>query len=144
MTTELLTLDGVRLGIDTVDRLDAVRLAGRTLVELGAVEPAYVDAMVEREQSLSSFVGEGFAIPHGTDAARSLVRRPALAFLQFPSGIDWEGQDVRVAIAIAAKEDEHVEVMSTLAKVLLDGEQAERLRTADDARVVLELLAPSA
>jgi mannitol/fructose-specific phosphotransferase system IIA component len=141
--TDLLVADAVRLGCTAADRFDAVRQAGEALVRIGAVEPAYADAMQEREQSLSSFVGEGFAIPHGTDAARALVRRGALAFLQFPDGVDWDGQDVRACVAIAASADEHVSVMSTLAQVLLDPDQAEELRTTTDPQRVLELLAPA-
>lgn len=139
----LLGPDAVRLGCTASDRADAVRQAGELLVGLGAVEPGYAAAMQEREALLSSFVGEGFAIPHGTDEARALVHRAALAFLQFPDGIDWEGQDVRACVAIAASADEHVGVMSTLAQVLLDPALAEELRTTTEPARVLEILAPS-
>lgn len=140
--TELLVADAVRLGCTAADRFDAVRQAGQVLIAIDAVEPAYADAMQERERSLSSFVGEGFAIPHGTDAARALVRRGALAFLQFPDGIDWDGNDVYACVAIAASEDEHVGVMAELARVLLDPELAQELRTTDDPARVLEILTP--
>lgn len=136
----LLRPEGIRLGCTATDRFDAVRQAGELLVALGAVEDAYVPAMDERERMLSSFVGEGFAIPHGTDAARALVRRATLAFLQFPDGIDWDGQDVRVCVAIAAAENEHVGVMSSLAQVLMEPDQAQALRTTTDPDQVLALL----
>ncbi|WP_370325837.1 PTS sugar transporter subunit IIA [Euzebya sp.] len=138
---ELLPRAGIKLGLASTDRADAVAQAGALLVELGAVQPAYADAMQEREAMVSSYVGEQFAIPHGTNDARALVNRPCLAFLQFPDGIDWEGQDVRACIAIAAAADEHVQVMSTLATILLDPARAEALRTTDDPEVVLALLA---
>jgi mannitol/fructose-specific phosphotransferase system IIA component len=141
--SDLLVADAVRLGCTATDRTDAVRQAGELLVGLGAVSPAYADAMQEREQSLSSFVGEGFAIPHGTDEARAWVHHAALAFLQFPDGVDWDGQEVRACVAIAASADEHVGVMSTLAQVLLDAELAEELRTTTDPDRVLEILAPA-
>jgi len=141
-TTPLLLREGVLLGLATTDRTDAVRQAGQVLVDIDAVEPAYVDSMHEREAMVSSFVGEGFAIPHGTDEGRALVRRASLAFLQFPEGVDWAGQTAYVAIAIAAAEDEHMGVMSRLAQVLLEPDTAERLRTTDDPEEVLALLAP--
>ena len=100
------------------------------------------ESMAERERMMSSFVGEGFAIPHGTDTARALVRRATLAFLQFPEGIDWDGEEVRVCVAIAATEGEHIGVMSSLAQILLDPDQAEALRTATDPDTVLTLLTP--
>lgn len=138
----LLSRDAVALDLKAEDRFDAVRQCGELLVAIGAVEPGYVDAMQERERSLSSYVGEAFALPHGTDESRALIQRPAVAFLQFPDGVDWDGEDVRACIAIAAKSDEHVTVMSGLAKVLVDPAQAERLRSAADADAVLSLLAP--
>jgi mannitol/fructose-specific phosphotransferase system IIA component len=110
------------------------------LLELGAIEEAYVDAMREREEMLSSYVGEGFALPHGTNESRAHVRRAALAFLQYPDGIDWEEDTVYACVAIASKTDEHVRVMQALAEVLLDEEQAERLRTTDDPDEVLDIL----
>lgn len=141
--TTLLAADAVALGRTATDRFDAVRQAGELLIGVGAVEPAYAEAMQERERSLSSYVGVGFAIPHGTDAARSLVRHAALAFLQFPDGLDWDGQRVRACVAIAASADEHVGVMSTLAQVLLEPDQAEELCTTTDPERVLALLAPT-
>jgi mannitol/fructose-specific phosphotransferase system IIA component len=139
---DLLTAEVVRLGCTATDRFDAIRQAGDLLVEVGAVEPAYVDAMEERERSLSSYMGEGFALPHGTDASRAFVRRPTLAFLQFPDGVDWEDGEAYAAIAIAVTADEHVSVMAQVARILVDPDQAEELRTTADVDRVLALLTP--
>ena len=144
MTAALLETDAIRLGLRATDRIDAVEQAGAVLLDIGAVERPYVAAMVERELSLSTFLGEGFALPHGTDASRTHVRRPAIAVLQFPDGVDWEGQPVQVAIAVASATDEHVRILSELAGVISDPERAERLRSATDPREVLELLQPAA
>lgn len=139
----VLSREGIQLGLATVDRDTAVDQAGAALVALGAVEEGYPATMHEREAMVSSFVGEGVAIPHGTDAGRAMVRRAALAVLQYPEGIDWDGQTVHLAIAIAAAEDEHMAVMSRLAQVLLEPDAVQRLRTTSDPDDVLALLAPS-
>lgn len=139
---ELLPREAIRLDATASDRYDAVRQAGTLLVSSGAVEDAYVQAMWEREESLSSYVGEGFAIPHGTDASRALVHRAGLAFLQFPEGVEWDGELVYACVAIAAAENEHVGVMSQLAAVLMDPEQAETLRRSTDVMQVQRLLTP--
>ncbi len=138
----LLPPAGVRLGLASTDRGDAIRQAGKLLVDLDAVEPGYADAMPVREEMMSSYVGEGFAIPHGTDDARALVKRAALVFLQFPDGIDWDGQTAHVVIGIAAAADEHMAVMQNLAMILLDPEQAGLLRTTSDVADVIALLDP--
>ncbi|MGW9554383.1 PTS sugar transporter subunit IIA [Nocardiopsis sp. NPDC055551] len=145
MATDLvLNADAVRLGRTARDRADAIDQCGALLVELGAVDPGYVSAMHEREASIPTFVGEGVAIPHGTDASRVLVRKAALAVVQFPEGVDWGGPTVHVAIGIAASGEEHLRVLSSLAGVLTDPERAARLRSAEDPDEVLELLAPAA
>ena len=87
-------------------------------------------------------MGEGFAIPHGTDASREHINRAALAFLQFPDGVDWNGKECQVAIAIASKSDEHIGILQSLAMVLSDRESAQRLRETTSVDEVLELLAP--
>jgi mannitol/fructose-specific phosphotransferase system IIA component len=144
VTASLLESDAIRLGLRAADRIDAVEQAGAVLVGLGAVARPYVAAMVERELSLSTFLGEGFALPHGTDASRTHVRHPAIAVLQFPDGVDWEGQRVQVAIAVASATDEHVRILAQVAGVISDPERAERLRSATEPGEVLELLQPAA
>ena len=66
--------DGIRLGLQASDRFDAVRQSGQVLVDIGAVEAPYVEAMLERERLISTSLGEGFAIPHGTDESRRWIK----------------------------------------------------------------------
>lgn len=145
MPTDLaLTADAVRLGRTAADKADAIDQCGALLVELGAVEPGYVPAMHEREASVSTFLGEGVAIPHGTDASRVLIKETALAVVQFPDGVDWDGNTAYLAVGIAASGGEHIGVLSALATVLSDPERAERLRSASEPSDVLALLGPGA
>jgi len=143
MAASLLEPTAVHLGLRATDRFDAVTQAGRALLQIGAVDEPYLDAMLERERGLSTYLGEGFALPHGTDASRVHVRRPAIAVLQFPDGVEWDGEQVHVAIAVASASDEHVRVLAALATVITDPDRAEQLRTATDPEVVMELLKPS-
>jgi mannitol PTS system EIIA component len=98
--------------------------------------------MLERELSISTYVGEGVAIPHATLSGKSAVRRDALAVLRFPDGVDWGGEPVQVCVAIAAVGDGHVEILGELAQILLDPDRARQLREATRAQDVLALLAP--
>ena len=100
----------------------------------------YVATMLEREQSVPTYIGEGVAIPHGTLAGKELVHRDALSFLRFPDGVDWGGQEATIAIGIAAQGDGHVELLSRLAELLLDADKAAALRevsSLDDLRALL-------
>jgi mannitol/fructose-specific phosphotransferase system IIA component len=138
--TEILSRDAVRLGLRASDRSDAVRQSGQVLVDIGAVEPPYIDAMLAREEQISTSLGEGFAIPHGTDESRKWIRETRLAFLQFPDGVDWGDENVIVCVAIAAQGDEHVGLLARLAEVLVVPEQAARLRSAAGVDEVLSIL----
>jgi mannitol PTS system EIIA component len=140
--TSLLSESAIRLAEHAADRQEAIVRCGQILVDVGAVEPAYVEAMLERERSISTYVGEGVAIPHATLAGKAAVKRDALAVLRFPAGVDWGGETVIVCVAIAAVGDGHVEILSELAQILLEPDRARDLREAARAEDVLRLLAP--
>jgi mannitol/fructose-specific phosphotransferase system IIA component len=136
----VLAAEAIRLGLAAGSKEDAIVAAGRILEELGAVDPGYVDAMLERERGMSTSLGEGFAIPHGTDESRTLIRRTALSFAQFPAGVDWGPDRVIVCIGIAATNDEHIEILGRLANILIQPERAARLRGATSPATVLQVL----
>lgn len=121
---------------------DAVRQVGAVLVGAGAVPDAYVESMVDRDRDVSTFIGEGVAIPHGTLAGRDLVARDALCVVQFPGGVDWHGDHVVLCVGIAARGEGHVPILAQLAEVLMEPDRAEALRAAATADEVLRLLAP--
>ena len=127
---EVLPREAIRLGLAAGSKEDAILATGRILEELGAVDTGYADAMLERERGMSTSVGEGFAIPHGTDESRVLIRKTALSFAQFPAGIDWGEDRVFVCIGIAARDDAHLEILASLANILIEPELATQLREA--------------
>jgi mannitol PTS system EIIA component len=139
--TELLAPESIRLDRTATDRDDAIRQAGTALLEAGAIDASYIDAMLEREKSVSTFVGEGVAIPHGTLSGKDAVKKDSISVLRFPDGVDWDGNDVRVAVGIAAKGNGHIALLSQLATILLDPDKAAALRGATTDDEVYELLA---
>jgi PTS system mannitol-specific IIA component len=133
----------IRLDATASSRQDAIAQCGRTLAEIGAVEAAYIDSMLEREGSISTYVGEGVAIPHGTLTGKDSVHHDAICVLRFPEGVDWDGERVDVCVGIAARGDGHVRLLSELAQILLDPDLARQLREATETDAVLRLLQPS-
>lgn len=121
-------------------RDDAISEAGALLVAAGAVEPSYVDAMHERERSVSTHMGNLLAIPHGTNEAKSAIRRTALSFVRHPEGVDWDGNRVEFVIAIAGAGDDHLTLLSRLAGIFVDDDQVQELRTARSASEVRRIL----
>lgn len=140
----ILEPSAVRLGLVAKDKADALRQCGAVLVEIGAASSAYADALLEREESVSTYIGEGVAIPHGTNESREHIERAAIAYLQFPDGVDWDGNPVEVCIAIASRSEEHVDILQSLAAVLMVPESAAALREASSIDDVVALLTPQA
>lgn len=140
MREDLLDPRAIRLDESAADRDEAIRLCGRVLVDIGAVAEPYIEAMIERERSISTYVGEGVAIPHGTAAAKEDVERDAICVVRFPAGVDWDGDQVTVCVGIAAKNDGHVPLLAELAEILMDPERARTLREATETRQVIEEL----
>jgi PTS system mannitol-specific IIC component len=137
----LLTPEAVVLNGSPLDSRDAaIRRAGELLVVAGAAEPAYVDAMLEREKSVSTAMGNLLAIPHGTNDAKSSVHRTAISFVRYPDGIDWSGKEVKFVVGIAATGNEHLKLLGRIAEVFLDPEQVARLEAARSPLDVMEVL----
>ncbi|OJF14025.1 PTS sugar transporter subunit IIA [Couchioplanes caeruleus] len=130
---------GVRVHERAADRVAAIHRCADVLEEIGAVHPAYREAMLDREWAMSTYLGEGVAIPHGLDMSRALVRHDSIVVLRFPEGVDWDGDTVTVCVAIAARGDGHVELLAALAQILLDPARARALREAGDPETVIAL-----
>jgi phosphocarrier protein FPr len=142
----ILSLERVALGVRALDKADAIRRAGELLVKSGCVLPPYVDGMLAREQSMSTSLGNGVAIPHGIYENRDHILRTGLSVVQLAEPVPWEdGDEVFLVIGIAASSDEHVGVLANLAEVVEDEAKLAELRgTADPARIVHHLGAESA
>ncbi len=143
MSDPILAPASVRLGLPATSKDDAIRACGQVLLDAGAVAPAYLDGMFARELQVSTYLGEGVAIPHGTNESRGHVIRPALGFLQFAEPVDWDGSPVTLCIPIASAADDHLPILAALAEVLMDSAAAERLRATSSVDEVLELLRPA-
>ena len=117
MTDHILTPQNVVAAGSATTKDEAIREAGELLVSAGAVTPAYVDAMLERETSVSTYMGNYLAIPHGTNDAKDAIKSSALAIIRYDEPIDWDGNEVRFVVGIAGLNNEHLEILSSIAIV---------------------------
>ena len=137
----VLALDSIVLEGRAATRDAAIEEAGQLLVAEGAVPDAYVLAMHDRERSVSTYMGNGLAIPHGTDEAKRLVLRTAISYVRYPASVTWDGQRrAEFVVAVAGTGDDHLRVLSRLAKIFVDPEQVEQLRLAQTPEQVHALL----
>ncbi|MDX2025622.1 PTS sugar transporter subunit IIA [Microcella sp.] len=140
MSTTVLTTDCIVLNGTARTREEAIAESARLLVHAGAVTPDYEAAMRERESLVSTFMGNGLAIPHGTNEAKEAILASAMTVVRYDQPIDWDGNDVRVVAAIAGKDGGHMAVLSSLALVFSDDSAVEQLLAAESPQQVLDLL----
>ena len=140
-----LTSELVAIGKTATDKADAIAQAVDLLTAAGKIDPRYGQSMMGREAVANTFLGNGIAIPHGLPQDRDLIHDTAIAVVQLPAGVDWApGDRARLVVAIAAKSDEHLQVLSNLTDVLADEAEAERLATTTDAAVIVARLTGAA
>lgn len=136
----VLEASAILLAGTATTRDGAIDEAGQLLVSSQAVEQSYVAAMHERELSVSTYMGNGLAIPHGTNEAKSAIRRTAMSFVRYLAPIEWKGQPAEFVVGIAGAGDDHLTLLSRLAEVFTDESQIDRLRSAVTVADVLGVL----
>lgn len=132
--------NGVKLNQSPVSKEEAIRTAGELLVKQGCVDEAYVDAMVEREKIVSTYMGMGLAIPHGTSEAKDSVKKTGIVLVQYPEGVDFGDEKAQLVFGIAGIGDEHLDLLSKICEALEDEEVMEKMKTTDDVEWILEQL----
>lgn len=137
---ELLYRENIQVNCKAASQEEVIREVGGMLVKSGYVDAPYVDAMLEREESFSTFMGNGLALPHGVEAAKKEIKASGIAVMTFPEGLDWAGNTVNVVIGIAGVGEEHLNILGVIAEKMLDDTAAERLKTGD-VDTVYEILA---
>ena len=138
--SDVLTQAQIKVPGTARSRDDAIREAGQILVDAGAVSPAYVDAMFEREKSVSTYMGNFLAIPHGTNEAKDTIERSAISVVRYDEPIDWNGNEVRFAVGIAGVNNGHLEILGKIAIVFSDTDEVDKLLAAGSAEEVYQLL----
>lgn len=145
-TGGLLDVESIVLDAPAETRADAITRAGQLLVAAGAADASYVDAMHTREESVSTFMGNGLAIPHGTNEAKAAVQRTAISFVRYTEPVEWKNKQVRFVVGIAALGDDHLKLLGRIAEIFLDQEQVARLeaaRSADEVMAILGAVQPA-
>jgi len=137
----ILSKERISLQASATDKADAIRKAGELLVTSGCVLPEYVNGMLKREESMSTSLGNGVAIPHGIYENREHILKTGISVLQLTDGVEWDEDDkVYMVIGIAASADEHVGVLSNLADVIDNEESLAELLKTNDPDVIVKYL----
>ena len=136
----VLTIGQVRIHSGSVTQDEALQEATDILVAAGAVTPAYLDAMKQREETVSTFMGNGLAIPHGTNETKEAILASGLSVVRYDGGVDWAGEPATFVIGIAGRGDEHLEILSQIAILFSDEDDVAKLNAAQTPDELFALL----
>jgi mannitol/fructose-specific phosphotransferase system IIA component len=132
----LLRKENVLLNQPSAKREDVIRRCGRMLVNAGYAKEPYIEGMLKRDNSFTTAIGNFIAIPHGEEACKKEIISTGIVVLGYPDGIDWHGQTVYLVIGIAAKGDEHIDIMGNVVDYLETGNDTIKLvRSANQDEV---------
>ena len=135
----LLYPENVKVGCKADTKENVIRQVGQMLVDSGYVNPSYVDAMVKREESFSTYMGHELALPHGVEEAKKEIKASGIAVMIFPEGTDWGGETAKVVVGIAGVGEEHLQILSVIAEQALEEGNMERIINGS-AQEVYEIL----
>lgn len=134
----VLKKEGIKTGLASVDKETAIREAGKLLCELGFTDEAYTQAMVDRENMVSTYMGMGVAIPHGTSEAKDTVKKSGIVVMQYPDGVDFGDEKANLVIGIAGVGDEHLEILGNIVASLEDEKLLESLKKDADVETIMK------
>lgn len=134
--TPVLKKENVKIGLKSCTRDEAIHQAGQLLIDSGYVASEYIEAMLEREHIVSTFIGNGVAIPHGVGTSKGLIKKSGLVVLQFPEGIDYNGNTCHLVIGISGKNNDHIKILSNIAEQIGDLEKAQKLWVTKDQNLI--------
>ena len=134
----VLKKEGIKTGLKSVDKETAIRAAGQLLCDLGFTNEDYIQAMVDRENMVSTYMGMGVAIPHGTSNAKETVKKSGIVVMQYPEGVDFGDEKAYLVIGIAGVSDEHLEILGNIVASLEDEELLETLKKNADVDTIMK------
>lgn len=122
-TNKILLEENIKISLDDFNVESAINSVGDLLVKSNYVDQAYVDAMHKRNTSLSVFLGNYLAVPHGEFEAKQYIKHSGVSVLMLPNGMDWQGNKVHFVVGLAGKGEEHMEILSNIADVFQEEEK---------------------
>lgn len=141
--SNVLRIESVRIHPGSATREEAMKEAADLLQAVGSVTPDYFAAMQQREETVSTYMGNELAIPHGTNETKQAILESGLSVVRYDGGVDWGGEPVTFVIGIAGKGDEHLEILSQIAILFSEEDDVARLKAASSPEELFQALSGS-
>ena len=138
---EILKKAAIAVSQELSSKEEATKLAGRLLKDTGSIQEEYIDSMLYKleNEAFATYIGNGVAIPHGMEEGKKYINETAISIIQSHTGVDWNGETAHIIVGIAAKDDEHIDVLSKLADLIEDPEDAKKIWVIDSIDQIYEL-----
>lgn len=137
----ILSEENIALNVKVKDKEEAIRYAGKILMENAYTTPKYIEHMLERQRRFSVYIGNHLAIPHGIESSDSEIYTSGLSVVQVPEGVDFgDGNIAYVVIGIAGKDGTHLNMLSNIALICAEEENIEKMRRAENKQEIMEIL----
>lgn len=141
MDNSILNEANILLNLKSEAKYDAIDRVGSLLVSNGYVEEMYKEGMRKREEDITTYIGNGIAIPHGMNEYIKHIKNSGIVVAQYPEGVDFgEGNTAYIIIGIAGKNNDHLEILSKIAVVCLEEENVSKLRNSKNKREIIDIL----
>lgn len=118
---------------------EAIEKAGQLLVDGGYVKENYIEKMLEREGVATTYIGNYIAIPHGTSEGKEEILDSGISILQVPAGVSFDDEVAKVVIAIAGKDNSHLDILSNIAIICSEMANVEKIINASSEEEILDL-----
>lgn len=135
----IIVKEGIKTGLKSVSKEDAIKHAGELLFNLGYVNKSYIDAMLLREKTVSTYMGLGVAIPHGTSEAKKEVKKTGIVMLQYPDGVDFGEEKAYLVFGVAGIGDEHLDILEKISSIIEDKEKFEKIKSISNQDEILSM-----
>ena len=138
---EILKKAAIAVSQELSSKEEATKLAGTLLKDTGSIQEEYIDSMLYKleNEGFATYIGNGVAIPHGMEEGKKYINETAISIIQSHTGVDWNGETAHIIVGIAAKDDEHIDVLSKLADLIEDSEDAKKIWVIDSIDQIYEL-----
>ena len=139
-----LAKESIEFGYEAADWRDAVRQAGKLLLNAGAITESYIDAMINMVEAEGAYmlVAPGVAMPHARPQDGAL--KNGISYLTLKTPVFFPQKDdnpITLLIGVAAIDNRvHLKVMRIAAAALKDDNELEKLKNISDTEYIFHLL----
>lgn len=141
---DLLSIEGIVLNLPVENRETVIKRCGKMLVDLGYAKERYIEGMLARDNSFSCAIGNGIAIPHGEVEYKPDILNTGFVVLTYPGGIEWHGQTIYLVIGIAARGEEHLDIIGNIVDYFDSEDDMKKFLTLTDKEKVRSIFCEKA